>query len=1065
VERRSEQISQPYIISAIKERIEQLALTETLKTEDRRMKQIFADRFPDDLPPVDDLPTDVYHRITLKDANRTFACRDYTCPRRYRDAWMTLIQQHLEAGRIRPSNSPVCSPSFLTPKADPKALPRWVNDYRELNANTVPDRFPLPRIDNILADCAKAKIWGKIDMTNSFFQTRVHPDDIHLTAISTPFGLYEWPVMPMGGCNAPATHQRRMTAALRHLIGKICHVYLDDIIIWSQSLEEHRKNVELVLEALRQSKLYCSVKKSDLFCTDIIFLGHRISARGIEPDSAKTDKIASWPRPKSCKEVRAFLGLVRYVATFLPKLADLTAILTPLTAKTAEEKFPDWKPTHEKAFQAIKALVLSAECLTVIDHENPGNRKIWVTTDASEIGTGATLSFGETWESSRPVAFDSTQLDAAQKNYPTHEKELLAVVRALKKWRMDLLGSDFTVCTDHKTLLNFNTQRDLSRRQARWQEFLAQYTFEWKYVRGEDNSAADALSRMIDPNATPATVAACMAVKADSTPIQPDTPVAPVLQITENKDLMEKITKGYAADKFATKLLTNLDSFPNAKMLNNLLFIGGRLVIPSKAGVKETLFQVAHDAMGHFGFEKSYASLRASFYWPNMRKELETAYIPACPDCQRNKSTTSAPAGPLHPLPIPDERGDSVAIDFIGPLPEDNGYNGIMTMTDRIGADIRMEPVKMSISAKDAAQVFFDEWYCNNGLPLEIVSDCDKLFTSRFWKHLHKLTGVSLKMSTAYHPQTDGASEQTNKIAIQCIRYHVNRNQKGWKRALPWVRFHIMNSLNASTGFSRFQLTLGRAPRVLPPLTKTQMDSLAKGSGRDGAAIKKIIRQLELDELEAKDNLMAAKVTQADQANRHRRPDDFKLGDEVLVSTLHRRREYKKKGEKRVAKFMPRWDGPYRVIKAHTKTSTYELDMHDSPRTYLVFHASQLKKYNRNDDRLFPGRQLERPGPIETENGALEHLVKDIIRERGRKGAREYLVRWEGYGDEEREWIREQDLEDTEALEEWLRRNDDDYAESDEEQSEEGDEENNDGGPTDDQDDDAAMAEEGQARP
>ena len=200
-----------------------------------------------------------------------------------------MLQQHLDAGRIRPSHAPTGSGGFIIPKADPTVLPRWVNDFRQLNANTVTDSFPIPRVDDILVDCAKGKIWATLDMTNSFFQTRMHPDDVHLTAVNTPWGLYEWLVMPMGIKNAPSIHQRRVTAALRPYIGKICHVYLDDIVIWSQNIDEHIKNVRLILQALEDAKLYCNPKKTKLFCTEIHFLGHRISAKGIEPDEGKAD--------------------------------------------------------------------------------------------------------------------------------------------------------------------------------------------------------------------------------------------------------------------------------------------------------------------------------------------------------------------------------------------------------------------------------------------------------------------------------------------------------------------------------------------------------------------------------------------------------------------------------------------------------------------------------------------------------------------------------------------------------------------------------------------------------
>ena len=202
------------------------------------------------IPHLDELPTDIYCRIQLKDAMQTIKSHSYSCLRKYREAWQVLIQQHLDVGHIHPSNSEHASPAFLVPRADTVVLPCWVNDYHILNSNTVLDSHPLPRVEDILADCAKGKIWSKLDMTNSFFQTHIHPDDVHLTAVTTPFGLYEWLAMPMGLQNSPPIHQRWMASTLRELISKICHIYLDNIIIWSLTVEEHEKHTRLVLGAL-----------------------------------------------------------------------------------------------------------------------------------------------------------------------------------------------------------------------------------------------------------------------------------------------------------------------------------------------------------------------------------------------------------------------------------------------------------------------------------------------------------------------------------------------------------------------------------------------------------------------------------------------------------------------------------------------------------------------------------------------------------------------------------------------------------------------------------------------
>ena len=447
------------------------------------------------------------------------------------------------SGENTPLRRPAGSGAFIIPKADPTVLPRWVNDYRQLNDNTVPDSFPLPLIPEILADCGTGKFFASIDMTNSFFQTRMHPDDMKLTAVNTPWGLYEWVVMPMGIRNAPSIHQRRVTSALRPWIGKICHVYLDDIVIWSNSIDDHKANVTTILRALQKNKLYCNPKKTKLFGTEIRFLGHRISEQGIEADEGKADRITNWPTPSTSKHVRSFLGLVRYLATFLPKLADHTRILDELTKKECDKAFPPWTAKHQTAFDNIKRLATSPACLTTIDLALIPDNKIFVTTDASDYGSGAMLSFGKTYETARPVAYDSRSFKGAELNYPVHEKELLAIIRALAKWRTDLLGHAFEVWTDHRTLEHFQTQRDLSRRQARWMEFLSQFDVTICYLPGDQNNVADALSRLPD-NALTVTknvVASTLGQQIRSTFQLEDT-------------LLNEIKAGYTNDPFTSKL-------------------------------------------------------------------------------------------------------------------------------------------------------------------------------------------------------------------------------------------------------------------------------------------------------------------------------------------------------------------------------------------------------------------------------------------------------------------------------------------------------------------------------
>jgi hypothetical protein len=340
---------------------------------------------------------------------------------------------------------------------------------------------------------------------------------------------------------------------------------------------------------------------------------------------------------------------------------------------------------------------------------------------------------------------------------------------------------------------------------------MSQYEILITYIKGEDNSIADALSR-IHPNIFP-----------DEEDYFPD-PICSTVRISLDEEFLKKIKAGYKDDPFCKKVMESKGCMPGISSSNNLWYIGSRLLIPRITDVHETIFRLAHDSMGHFGMDKSYLLLRHEYYWPNMQWDLGESYIPSCVECQRNKAPTPKPHSPLHPLPVPDNRGDSVAVDFIRLLPVDAGYDCIMTMTDRLGSmDIRLIPTKMSLSAEKFASLFFKHWYCGNGLLLEIISDRDKIFVSKFWRALTDLTGVKIKMSTAYHPESDGTSEQTNKIVIQMIRYHVERNQKDWVKSLSLIWFYMMNTINASTGFSGFQLRMGRAARVILPLVPSNL--------------------------------------------------------------------------------------------------------------------------------------------------------------------------------------------------------------------------------------------------
>ena len=295
---------------------------------------------------------------------------------------------------------------------------------------------------------------------------------------------------------------------------------------------------------------------------------------------------------------------------------------------------------------------------------------------------------------------------------------------------------------------------------------------------------------------------------------------AATLTVSADESLLTSIKKNYATNSFCKQLLDGIrvSSIAGACEEDGLLYVGGRLVIPHELKVRELFYHLVHDTLGHFGFDKSYELLCNSYYWPNMHWDLEIAYIPSCSECQHNKDHTAKLTGPLYPLPVPDDRFNSVALDFIGLLLEEDSKDTILTMTDNLSANVQLIAIHSSYTTDQVALAFFDEWYCENGLMRHLVLDCDAIFTLALWDALHKLTRVKLKMSTAYHLETDGASERTNKTLNQMVHYHVEANQKGWSKNLARICFTIMNTVNASTGFTPFQLKTGCSPRLIPPL-------------------------------------------------------------------------------------------------------------------------------------------------------------------------------------------------------------------------------------------------------
>src|ERR1700737_993714 len=401
-----------------------------------------------------------------------------------------------------------------------------------------------------------------------------------------------------------------MNEILREYIGKFCQVYMDDIVIYSDSVEEHKKHISLILQTLRNHDVVASRDKAKLFADRIEFLGHIISSRGIQPTPDKLEKISAFPRPRSVGDIKLFLGLVNYLAQFdyIPGLADHSSILTNLTRKDIPFR---WTEEHENAFKTVKKLASTAQLLQRIDYDS--GDPIWRVADASNRGVGGYVAQGKDWKTARPIGFYSRQYRSAETNYPTHEQELLAIISCMKHWLPQLTGTRFEVLTDHAPLRHWKTQKDLSKRQIRWLNFLCDFDFDIHYIPGITNTAADALSRYPYAQSASANI-----------------DINAVSSVHIDPEFIERLTKAYEEDKFFNPIIENPEQYPRFQISDSgLVYVDdGRLCIPRCKVTREALLYHHHDNENHFGIRKTRESLTREYFWPGITKEsLSTAIL------------------------------------------------------------------------------------------------------------------------------------------------------------------------------------------------------------------------------------------------------------------------------------------------------------------------------------------------------------------------------------------------------------------------------------------------------
>ena len=1010
------------------------------------------------------------------------------------------VRTEVAAGRMEPSSSEWSSQLVFVKKDDSATTPlRPCGDYIPLNDRTKKDAYRLPLMEQLIDSVGewKARVFSKLDATKGFNQIPVHPDSRHLLAISTPDGLYQPTVMPFGVTNAPSVFQREMERVLARLQDEGVRVFVDDVLLFTTTLDEHERLLERVLGRMRSEGYALHPKKCELFRDEVVFLGHRISAEGVAVQQRKIEAVRDWPAPRTQTEVRSFLGFANFYHKFVNGYAHIARPLTVLTGKGAGWQ---WTSEQQHAFERLRDALCSSEVLV---HADPSKQYI-LQCDASDYAVGASLSQRhdppegvKSKPIERPIAYYSHMLDVAQCNYSPTEKELLAIVLAAEHWENYLQGHHLPIIirTDHQPLTWLNNKPQLTPRLSRWVMRLADYYFMIEYVKGKDNHVADALSRRPDlveqAKANRAATAgdeqgqrvrlAAVTTRRGGKSQQPSSVEQQSASDVKDDeaeekdeggqltisigDMLEDIRVAGSRDEQYIELLKASSVSDGLERRDGVVYSAdGKVWIPNDRQLRTRILQLAHDWSGHFAARRTLEKVARHCRWERMAVEVED-YCRSCPSCAAQKGSNQKTPGLLRPLPIPVQAWDSIGLDFVGPLPRTkSGNDQFMTIVDRLTKMVVLAACKVTITGKQAGVLVVDRLLPLAAKPTSIVSDRDPRFTGSCWSQMWARMGASLDMSTAYHPQTNGQTERTNRTIQTILRTLVKQRGGEWEDWLQIAAAAYNSTVHESTGKTPFELNF-MDRRAIDPLEWAVAQRL-RGRKKEGENNNDDARRLLADYTamwaEVKTRLQQEQAKREKYANQQRRPVTYRVGDRVMLSSENIRAK--------AGKFKDKWLGPYSVTRVANNGGAVTLDLPaDLRRLYPTITVSRVKPYvlSRYD---WPGRQqiegtgveledeedgdvyeveaiigknieehteyVERVqvGPGRTVNGRQLRATKMKVKVPVVSHVVKYLVKWKGYDESEAQWKSIDKLDDcrelVDAYEELQRRPADDAQDS-----------------------------------
>ncbi|KAA3487887.1 reverse transcriptase [Gossypium australe] len=615
--------------------------------------------------------------------------------------------------------------------------------------------------DGTMRMCIDYRQLNKIDLRSGYYQLRVKDSDIPKTAFRT-----------------------------RPYLDRFVVVFIDDILIYSHDENEHAEHLKIVLQTLREKQLYTKFNKCEFWLHKVSFLGHIVSASGIRVDPSKIFAILNWKPPKNVSEVRSFLGLAGYYRRFVKGFSTIATLLTRLLQK--DVRF-EWSDKCQKSFDQLKTLITEAQVLV----QPESGKEFVLYSDASFNGLGCVLM-----QEGKVIAYALRQLKPHEKNYPTHDLELAAIVFALKIWRHYLYGEKCHIFSDHKSLKYLMTQKDLNLRQRRWLELLKDYEFVIDYHPGKANVVAYALSRK-----------SLYALRALNTQLNLSDDCSMTAELKAKPLFLQQICD---AQKFDNELLAKraqceVNSESEFQIVDNCLRFRDRTYVSRNAELIQLILKEAHNSClsVHPGSTKMYHDLKRHYWWYGMKRDISD-FVLKCLICQQVKVEHQVPPGLLQPILILERKWDRVTMDFVSSLPlTPRKKDAIWVVVDRLTKSAHFIPVRSDFSFERLAELYISEIVRLLRVPLSIVSDRDPIFTSRFWKKLQEALGTKLHFSTAFHPQTDSQSERIIQILEDMLRRCVLEFNGSWEQYLPLTEFAYNNSFQASIKIAPYEALYG----------------------------------------------------------------------------------------------------------------------------------------------------------------------------------------------------------------------------------------------------------------